>query len=89
MKVGSASRREKDPVPTGMGNERYEQPMDSDRNAKLQRRKAREGVGTVLCTDRFRVRDLAKRGESQGGRGRCANGRTIRHVYINNLRMNP
>jgi hypothetical protein len=49
------------------GSERYEQPMDSDRKTKLQRRKARKGGGTVLCTDRFRARDLAKRGESQGG----------------------
>jgi hypothetical protein len=35
----------------------------------------------VLCTLRFRARDLAKRGKAQGGRRRCAAGHTIRHVY--------
>jgi hypothetical protein len=36
--------------------------------------------GPVLRTAPRRARDLAKRGEAQGGRGRCAEGHTIRHV---------
>ena len=54
-------------MPQGMGSELLEQPDDSDRNVKLQRRKARMGGGTVLCTDHFRARDLTKRGETQEG----------------------
>jgi hypothetical protein len=48
------------------GGEPREQPFDSYRTAKLQRRKS-EAFGVVFYTPRFRARDLAKRDEAQGG----------------------
>lgn len=42
----------------------------------------------MLDTPRLRARDLAKRGEAQGGRGRCAFGHTIRHVSSRHLKIN-
>ncbi|MEN9344496.1 MAG: hypothetical protein RLZZ453_1283, partial [Chlamydiota bacterium] len=59
----------------------HEQPIDSDRKARLYLRRAQRG-GTVLCTDPRRKCDMAKRGEAQGGHRGCASkGRTTRYVY--------
>jgi hypothetical protein len=44
-------------------------------------------IAHVLRTAPLRGHDLAKRGEAQGGRGRCAEGRTIRHVYSLNKHL--
>ena len=52
------------------------QPYDSDRKAKLQRRRAslRGQRGAVLRTALRRARSFGKRGEAQGGSGGHANG---------------
>jgi hypothetical protein len=42
-------------------------------------------TGAVLRTAPRRARDLAKRGEAQGGRWGCAEGHTIRHVCSKRL----
>src|SRR5262249_21775838 len=50
--------------------------------SKIAAQKSPKGrARPVLYTPRLRANDLAKRGEAQGGRWRCAVGHTIRHVY--------
>jgi len=44
-----------------------------------------ERAGSMLRAVRLRGRDLAQRDKAQGGRGRCAIGHTIRHIYWERL----
>jgi len=79
-KNGSASRHELGPAPIGVGYECNEQPMDSDRKAKSQRRKAvrrRDSAlhgpipSTSIWQSEVRLKVVA---------GGAPLGRTIRHV---------
>jgi hypothetical protein len=81
--IKMALRGDTEGDPAQRGGSASEQPFDSDRKAKSQRRHAQSAIGgQCKCTDPCRARGLAKRGESQGGRRGHAAGRVTRHVFL-------